>query len=36
MTVRQWVVLLLKNRRPVLSFCYEAAIRNRMRRFGNA
>src|SRR5437867_2169082 len=31
MTVRQWVVLLLKNRRPVLSFCYEAAIRNRMK-----
>src|SRR5438034_1493156 len=31
MTVRQWVVLLLKNRRPVLSFCYEAAIRDRMK-----
>jgi len=36
MTVRQWVVLLLKNRRPLLSFCYEAAIRDRTRRFGNA
>ena len=24
MTVRQWVVLLLNNRRPLLSFCYEA------------
>jgi radical SAM superfamily enzyme YgiQ (UPF0313 family) len=23
MTVRQWLVLLLKNRRPLLSFCYE-------------
>jgi hypothetical protein len=24
MTGRQWAVLLLKNRRPLLSFCYEA------------
>lgn len=31
MTVRHWVVLLLKNRRPLLSFCYEA-FRGRWRR----
>ena len=30
-TVRHWVALLLKNRRPLLSFCYEA-FRSRRRR----